>query len=111
MPITKDDVVYICGPMSGIPDANRELFMRAEKALREKVGCRVLNPAHMPDGFSYRRYMAHALHLLSHATAVVSLPGSDTSLGAKIEMDCAGRDGIKVFKMKIIEVNTEVDHE
>lgn len=29
--ITKDDIVYISGPMTGIPDANRNTFNKAEK--------------------------------------------------------------------------------
>ena len=100
--ITPDDIVYISGPMSGIKNANREAFDAVEKDLVEKFGCRVLNPARgMPDGLQYRQYMAHAMTLLSNATAVVSLPGWEESLGARIESACATRDGLKTFSATV----------
>ena len=48
--IKPDDVVYISGPISGIPGGNGEAFAQAEKHIKEKYGCQVLNPAAMPEG-------------------------------------------------------------
>lgn len=96
--ITKDDVVYISGPMTGKPNANREAFDTAEKALVAVYGCRVINPAKgLPDGLQYRQYMAHALQLLSCATAIFMLPGHEDSAGATMELICAQHDGLKSF--------------
>ena len=102
--ITSDDIVYISGPMSGIKNANREAFQRAEKFLVEKYGCRVLNPAlGLPDGLSYTQYMAHAMILLSNATAVMILPGHQKSSGSVFEVICACRDRKKIFHLVDLE--------
>ena len=98
-PIKPTDRVYISGPMSGLPDANRHAFNEAERYLRETFGCEVLNPAHMPDGLTYRQYIAHAMMLLAHATVVALLPGFEESLGAALEVLVADRDGVPVVKL------------
>lgn len=98
--ISNTDVVYISGPMSGMPNANREAFMAAERFLMQTCGCRVLNPTYMPDGLSYRDYMAHALQLMQHATKMALLPGWSNSTGVAIELAIAERDKIPVFFLR-----------
>lgn len=98
--IKGSDIVYISGPMTGIPDANRAEFEKAEKFLTKRFGCKVLNPAYMPDGLTYRQYMAHALQLLTHATVIVLLPGFKDSLGASIELLIAERDGLRCMMLE-----------
>lgn len=99
--ITNADVVYISGPMTGLPDANRATFDAAEQYLRNTYGCGVLNPARMPDGLQYRQYMAHAMQLLAHATVIVLLPGWEKSRGAFIEVLIADRDGVPMVQVEI----------
>lgn len=95
--ITENDIVYISGPMTGIKNANRETFAEVAAEIQKKYGCRVLNPADgMPDGLAYTQYMAHALQLLSCATAICMLPGYKKSCGAMVELVCAKRDGLTV---------------
>lgn len=99
-PIKPTDMVYISGPMTGLPDANRAAFDAAEQYLCKTYKCRVLNPAHMPDGLNYRQYMAHALQLLAHATVIVLLPGFEESLGVKVELNIADRDKVPILLLK-----------
>lgn len=99
--IKPTDLVYISGPMTGLPDANRATFDAAEQYLRNTYGCGVLNPARMPDGLQYRQYMAHAMQLLAHATVIVLLPGWEKSRGAFIEVLIADRDGVPMVQVEI----------
>ena len=98
-PITAADTVYIAGPMTGLPGANRSAFHAAERLLVTRFGCTVLNPANQPDGLSYCRYMIEALTLLDRASAIVLLPDSARSLGAKFEHAASGRDGKRVYHL------------
>lgn len=98
--ITKDDIVYISGPMTGIADANRPAFRAAEKRLKEAYGCTVLNPADQPDGLPYCRYMITALQMLNKASAVVMLPGFPASAGATFEYQCARYDRKRTFFLR-----------
>ena len=100
-PIKPTDLVYISGPMAGLPDANRAVFDDAEHYLRETFGCGVLNPARMPDGLQYRQYMAHAMQLLAHATVIALLPGWEKSRGAFIEVLIADRDDVPMVQLEV----------
>lgn len=99
--IKPNDVVYISGPISGTPHGNGEAFIQAEKHIKEKYGCQVLNPAAMPEGLSYRSYMAHALQLLQHATVIAMLPDWEMSLGARIEYQIALHDGVPIIRLQL----------
>lgn len=99
--IYKNDIIYISGPMSGLPDFNRPAFREMEKLLMETFGCQVLNPAritdehvaqHHPDLEQrqlYRAYIQHDLELLFSATGVVVLEGYENSKGAMAELGVA----------------------
>lgn len=84
--IEKHDIIYLSGPMSGIPDSNRPSFSAAEKYLEAEFGCRILNPARHPDGLDYAQYMALAMNDLHICTRVVTLPGIQNSMGAGFEI-------------------------
>lgn len=90
------DTVYICGPMSGLPDFNYPAFNAAEVAIRERYACRVLNPARQPDGLTWEEYMRRGCADVVSATVVVVLPGWQKSPGAVIEMATALIHGIRV---------------
>lgn len=83
--IKKQDVVYISGPMTGREDFNRPAFNAMEKALADRTGCRILNPARQPEGLKYGEYMRLAFADLIEATAVVFLPEWMHSQGAQAE--------------------------
>lgn len=85
-----NDIIYISGPMSGIPDANRAAFNAAEKYLADEFGCKILNPARHEDGLNYAQYMELAMLDVSCCTKVVTLPGVQNSMGACFEIFVAG---------------------
>ena len=88
--------VYISGPMTGMPDNNKELFARAAKHLRDR-GLVVISPAEQPDevldgdGWSsdddeYEGFLARDKGLVEQVDAIVFLKGWERSGGA-------GREG------------------
>ena len=80
-------IVYISGPMTGVPDY-MERFQAAADLLIAK-GHTVVNPANMEqviDGeISYDRILAMDIALLEHCDAICLLPGWQRSKGAKAE--------------------------
>ena len=100
--ITADDVVYISGPMTGQPDANRKAFNVTDLWLRDNIGCSILNPARHPDGLEYGEYMRRAYRDLTMASAVVLLPGWETSRGALAEVQAAGIMGLAVATIESV---------
>jgi len=91
----RKQVVYIAGPMRGIPQYNFPLFYQVEEELRA-LGCEVINPARRDveeDGFdpatheprSIAEYMAIDLPLVCGADRVCLLEGWHGSHGARLE--------------------------
>lgn len=95
-------IVYIAGPMTGYPDFNRPLFMRAERALKWS-GHIVLNPAYHPDGLTHRQYMKLCLPMVKVADAVGFLPGWRDSKGAMKEYRQAKRSRKQIFEFVLEE--------
>ena len=93
--ITDDDVVYLSGPMTGLPGFNLRAFHAAELAL-SSLGIRVLNPAKQPPGLTWTEYMRADLELLREATAVLMLADWQESRGARIERHMAEVAGLKI---------------
>ncbi|EMX9638139.1 DUF4406 domain-containing protein, partial [Salmonella enterica] len=52
----KKTVVFICGPMTGYENYNRDAFMRKEMELTSR-GATVLNPAMLPGGLEHGQYL------------------------------------------------------
>jgi nucleoside 2-deoxyribosyltransferase len=103
-------VVYISGPMTGIPYHNYPAFQAAAAELRA-AGYTVLSPAEItdhPSGFTvdngkpFTVEDRHAAmrkdieHVLA-ADAVVALPGWTKSAGAVLELQVATAIGTPVF--------------
>lgn len=80
-----DDVVYISGPMSGIPDMNRKVFRAVKRMIAEASGATVLSPADLKQGFPWEHQMRLCIRYISDATKIVMLPGWQDSRGALIE--------------------------
>ena len=93
--LKQTDIVYLSGPMSGLPDYNVPAFNDAEKWLREHYSCKVLNPARHPEGLTYCEYMRRALTDLEAATVIVTLPRASDSIGASFEIVVAAE---KLYK-------------
>lgn len=81
-------VIYISGPITGMPDGNYKAFADAEELLEEQ-GFIVLNPRSLPEGMQQDRYMPIALAMLQQADAIFLLDGWVRSGGAMIERQLA----------------------
>lgn len=86
-------ILYIAGPMSGLPDSNYPAFNAAAAALRA-AGHTVLNPAENPPPANaanmtrdevWQYYMRLSVRQIADADCVVMLKGYQQSKGAKIE--------------------------
>ena len=88
--------VYICGPMTGYEDFNRQAFNDAAKEV-VRVGNVPLNPAILPDGLTQAEYMAIDLQMLQMCDVLWALTGWHESAGAKAEIALAEKLGIEVI--------------
>lgn len=88
-------VFYIAGPMTGLPNFNRESFHAMADHIRAE-GVPVLNPAELPSGLTQSQYMDICLAMLRCATHIVMLEGWQNSEGAKIERALAIKSGLTV---------------
>ena len=103
------NVIYIAGPMRGLPNFNFEAFDRAEKSLRAE-GWEPINPAEMDRelGFDPKTLVCDKEFILGcvrrdseaiieQAEALVLLPGWENSVGANAEMWLARWKQIPVY--------------
>lgn len=102
-------IVYIAGPMTGMPDWNYPAFFETEQQLRD-MGHTPVNPAHH-DGLTVEEALANAgthenpaqpwayymrrdLPHVANADALCLLPGWQKSRGARLEVHVANTLGI-----------------
>lgn len=95
-------VVYIAGPMTGIPEFNYPAFNAAEGELIVK-GHWALNPTHAEDfnptpgkAQTWEWYMRHALKLVADAEGIALLPGWQESRGAQLEVQVGTALGLDI---------------
>lgn len=84
-------IVYIAGPMTGLPEFNYPAFRAAEADLQARgysVLCPVDSEQHNESGApqSWDWYMRHALRMVTLADAICLLPGWQKSKGANLEV-------------------------
>ena len=91
--------IYIAGPISGLPNFNRDAFNPAAHRLLG-LGHVALNPAILPDGLEQHEYMAICIEMVKMADQLVMLPGWERSAGARAEHALA----IKLGKAIILPV-------
>lgn len=77
--------VYIAGKITGDP-LYKEKFEEACKKISEGKDCIVLNPAALPAGMSNADYMRICFAMIDSCDFVVTLPDSNESAGAKVEL-------------------------
>jgi nucleoside 2-deoxyribosyltransferase len=82
--------LYLCGPMTGIQDYNREAFNDAESALRS-AGFDVFNPVSngLPVDALWEQHMRVDIAAMMQCDALAVLPGAHFSKGAKLEIELA----------------------
>jgi len=78
------NIIYIAGPMTGIPDLNFHAFEAAEKKLKE-LGHIVRSPHRIKQCCTYEEYLRVDLKLLLTCDTIAMLPGWNKSNGAKKE--------------------------
>lgn len=109
-------IIYVAGPMRGLPKFNFDAFEAAEKDLEAK-GWMTISPAGLDlaegfnpetdllDGEFLRRIMLRNLKFIIGASAMALLPGWEQSEGVKVELALAQRLGLPIYlypKMSIL---------
>lgn len=92
-------IVYIAGPMTGLPDHGRVAFDRAESKLTG-LGYTVISPAWLSDGLPRRCYLPICMSMIDQSEGLVLLPGWEQSGGARIERAYAEYNGKPVWMLE-----------
>lgn len=88
---------YLCGPMSGLPNFNREAFFDVAASLLEAGVSEVFSPAELSDeGRTWEDLMRICIGRLVKCDVLVVLPGWENSRGARLEMEIAEALGLRV---------------
>ena len=99
--------VFISGPMTGLPNYNREAFDEAEELLN-KAGFTVVNPAKFGiDGMSDADIARIDLSTLLSCNYIYQLEGWTYSKGASAEWNVALWAGIKTVNKEWLEWYSE----
>lgn len=77
--------IYIAGPMTGLPNYNRDAFWEMAEQLTD-LGFEPVHTADLPDGWAWERYMGYSLSKLETCDAVILLDGWQESRGVAIEI-------------------------
>ena len=94
--------LYISGPMTGIPNNNREAFLECEKRLIDDGFNpeNIVNPAKLDEDDvrkSWEDYLRRDLKILLDCQAIILLDGWHRSHGALLEFQLASRLDMKWF--------------
>lgn len=95
-------IIYIAGPMTGMPKLNRDAFNEKERELTER-GYIVLNPATLPLGLEDAHYMDINLAMIRSANVVCMLDGWWKSDGA-----LAGYELAKKLRLDVIDSSMNI---
>lgn len=90
-------VIYIAGPMTGLPEFNYPSFQNAAVLLRA-IGHEVEDPStnENPTPDDYHGWLRAGLAQLIRCDAVALLPGWESSGGARLEVNVAATLGLRV---------------
>ena len=93
--------MYLCGPMTGLPDFNYPAF-HAQAALLRSAGFKVVNPAEdgLPVEAPWTEHLKLAIVKLLGCQAVATLPGVEHSRGAQLEIHIAKQLGMRVCSVE-----------
>lgn len=111
IPEVEDLVVYLSGPMTGLPEYNYPLFNRVAKELRN-TGVTVCNPAEFFGGKGDRtreEYMRESVRRLIACDRVLTLPDWNKSAGAVLEIEIAKQIGMPVASYSVEETPAAIE--
>lgn len=104
-------MIYISGPMSGLPGFNYPAFNAQAERYRAK-GWEVENPAEHFDGVTdlpRRQYLEVDFASLADCSAIHFLPGWQNSAGARAEYAIAQEYGLKMYGDTVVPVELEAN--
>lgn len=83
-------LIYLAGPMTGLPEFNYPLFISTAQRLR-RAGFTVVNPAEngLPATAPWAAHMRRDLHAMLDCQGVALLPDWQASRGACLEVEVA----------------------
>lgn len=94
--MTHEHLVYISGPMTGLPDLNFPAFFEAAAQL-DAAGYAVINPATLNHpGADWHTCMRTDIKALCDCHTIALLPGWIASKGARKEFDLADWLGLRI---------------
>lgn len=97
-------LVYLSGPMSGLPGNNYAAFKAAAERLRSQ-GLSIINPAEITPPVvdpTWHDYLRADLKALLDCTHICLLPGWETSSGAHLELHIAHRLGLSIIHFEAL---------
>ena len=94
--------LYLCGPITGLPNHNRDAFNDAESALRG-AGFDVFNPVAngLPSDAPWEQHMRVDIIQMMQCDAIAVLHGAHFSRGAKLEIELAMQ--LKIQPVRALE--------
>lgn len=100
-PMPHETVVYLSGPMTGMPNWGFDQFDEYAARLRN-IGYRVLNPADFGANpkYTWADCLQRDLMVLGYADLVAVLPGAYASKGATLERHVAEKLGKRVVPVE-----------
>ncbi len=94
---SRSNLVYLSGPMMGLPEFNYPAFHAKARELRE-AGLSVVNPAEFgaQDDMKWPDYLRRDIRALMDCAAIWMMPGWSRSKGARLEHHIACELGMVV---------------
>lgn len=89
------DVIYIAGPITGIPDYKIKFSLAAARL--RMAGHIVFNPSFLPKGLPHDAYMPICYAMMDACDTVYFLRGWEHSIGARMEFEYATAKGMKIL--------------
>lgn len=92
-------IVYLSGPMTGLPNNNKEAFNKYAVYYRSQ-GFNIKNPAEFPENNtqSYNDWLKRDIEILmTECNAIMMMPGWEASNGAKVEKHVAESLGYQIL--------------
>jgi nucleoside 2-deoxyribosyltransferase len=94
-------IVYVAGPITGMPEGNRPAFDLAAALLRKSGFQPVIPHDICPNAANWEDAMRSDIPVLCTCDAIALLPGHEKSRGARLEHAVARELGLRVIFMNL----------